>query len=83
MSVASVYRVASGEQGVPVAPLVHTVIIAPATGRPLVPNAMSSFREPCAEALDAIRLKRASIIPACEKFRANDRFEVIVVPFLA
>jgi hypothetical protein len=66
-----------------VAVLLHTVIIAPASGRPLAPNAMSSFREPWAEALDAISIKRANVVPAFEMLRTNDRFEVIVIPFPA
>ena len=41
----------------------HTRIVAPATGRPVGPNTMSSFREPCpytVEAANAISAKRTA-----------------------
>src|SRR5208282_561963 len=54
---------ASGEQGVPVAPEVHTVTVAPATGWPKRFRTMSSLREPwaCAELGRARTAKRAKI----------------------
>jgi len=50
--------VASGEQGVPVAAAVQTVIVGPATGCPPGPKTMSSLREPCASAAGAAMVAR-------------------------
>jgi hypothetical protein len=77
VNVASVYSVASGEQGSPVAVDWHTLTVAPAIGCPEGPKTMSSFLDPCACALKKEPDKpNASIVTAsAELEQRNFRHE--------
>ena len=60
VSVASVYTVASGMHGVPVAVAWQTRTVAPATGCPLGPKTISSLRDPCDRTQGASAAKMAA-----------------------